>query len=156
MRATALGLILLSSVPATASAQAGGAQGVRAAIEKANSAFAAAFKAGDFAALGAMYAEDAIAFPPDADMVRGRAAIQAMWAGIQKSGVKSVALTTVDVQSSGTMASEVGTAVLTIQPAGKPETTQNGKYVVVWKATKDGTWQLHRDIWNGMPSAGSR
>jgi ketosteroid isomerase-like protein len=27
-------------------------------------------------------------------------------------------------------------------------TTVAGKYIVVWKKGEDGTWRLHRDIWN--------
>ena len=29
-----------------------------------------------------------------------------------------------------------------------------GKYVVVWKKQEDGSWKLHRDIWNSnlMPA----
>ena len=51
----------------------------RAQIERNNAAFMAVFKSGDVAAVGRMYAEDAIAFPPDGDMVKGRPAIEAFW-----------------------------------------------------------------------------
>ena len=29
--------------------------------------------------------------------------------------------------------------------------TPTVKYVVVWRRQKDGTWKLHRDIWNAIP-----
>ena len=47
---------LLMILPATAQDKA--------TIEKLNNAFVSAFKKGDFAAVGSMYAEDAIALPP--------------------------------------------------------------------------------------------
>jgi ketosteroid isomerase-like protein len=125
---------------------------VRATIEKQNAAFSAAFAAGDIAAVAAAYAEDAIAFPPDAGMVRGRAAIQALWQGLRDAGAKSLALTTVDVHSSGGLAAETGTAVLKIQPTGGTDQSQSVKYVVVWKRQADGSWKLYRDIWNAMPA----
>ena len=125
---------------------------VRAALERLGKEFSDAFAQGDFPAVARMYAEDAIAFPPDGDMVRGRAAIEALWKGASDTGVKSLEFTVVDVTSSGNLAAETGTALLHVQPAGQPETTANVKYVVVWKKGPGG-WQLYRDIWNAMPGA---
>jgi uncharacterized protein (TIGR02246 family) len=126
---------------------------LRAAIEKQNAAFSAAFARGDIAAMAAAYTEDAIAFPPDAEMARGRAAIHALWQGLRDAGGKSIVLTTVDVQSSGDLVAEVGTAVTTIQPPGGAEQPRSIKYVVVWKRQADGSWKLFRDIWNSLPAA---
>jgi len=126
---------------------------VRAAIEKQSAAFAAAFGRGDIAAVAGAYAEDAIAFPPDAEMARGRAAIQALWKGLHDAGGKTITLTTLDVHSSGSLAAETGTATLKILPPGGAEQSQMVKYVVVWKKQPDGTWKLYRDIWNAMPAS---
>ena len=54
--------------------------------------------------------------------------------------------------SSGELAAETGTAVLTTRQGA----SQNAKYVVVWKRQKDGAWKLYRDIWNAMPQAPAR
>ena len=126
---------------------------VRAAIEKQNAAFSAAFGRGDIAAVARAYAEDAIAFPPDGEMVRGRPAIEAMWKGVHDAGGKAIALTTVDVTSSGSLAAETGTATLKMQPPSGAEQSLSVKYVVVWKKQPDGTWKLYRDIWNAMPAS---
>jgi uncharacterized protein (TIGR02246 family) len=125
---------------------------VRAFIEKQAKVFSDTFARAEFKTLAAMYAEDAVALPPDADMVKGRAAIEAFWKSVYDSGVKSATLTVVDVHSSGELAAELGTAVLTIKAANKPDATQNVKYVVVWKKQKDGAWKLYRDIWNALPA----
>jgi len=138
---------------AAASAQGTKADPVRAAIEKQNAAFAAAFGRGDTAALAAAYAEDAIAFPPDGEMVRGRAAIEALWKGLRDAGGKAITLDTLHVHSSGSLAAETGTALLKIQPPSGAEQSQRVKYVVVWKKQPDGAWKLYRDIWNAMPAA---
>ena len=141
---------LASSVHA--GSKEGGVAEARAAIEAANVKFSKAFEAGDANALAALYTADAIAFPPDSEMVKGRKAIGEFWKGTQQSGVKSAVLTTVDVGRSGDVAYEVGTVLLTIQPQVKAATTASAKYVFVWKRQADGSWQLHRDIWNSLPS----
>ncbi len=124
---------------------------MRAAIEQAGVRFAEAYGRGDTKAVAAFYTEDAIAFPPGGEMVKGRAAIQQMWQETLDSGVKSLSFTVIDVGASGEFAHETGTALMNIQPAGKDPTTASVKYVVVWKKQgKD--WKLHRDIWNDLPT----
>ncbi len=124
----------------------------RAAIEAANAKFSEAFARGDAKALSAMYTPDAIAFPPDSEMIRGNEAIGDFWKATRDSGVQSATLTTVDVGRSGDVAYEVGKVSLTIQPVGKEPTTAAAKYVVIWKRQPDGSWKLHRDIWNSLPA----
>ena len=124
---------------------------VRAAIEQAGVKFAEVYRRGDAKAVAAFYTEDAIAFPPGAEMVKGREAIQQMWQETMDSGVKSLSFAVFDVGASGDLAHETGTALMNIQPAGKEPTTASVKYVVVWK--KQGNdWKLQRDIWNDLPA----
>jgi uncharacterized protein (TIGR02246 family) len=151
MRGITLSALLVSVALAAVPLQAEPpkADPARAALEKLGKDFAEAFNRGDFPAVARMYADDAIAFPPDGDMVKGRAAIEALWKEASDTGVKSLEFTVVDVVSSGNLAAETGTALLRIQPAGQAETTAKAKYVVVWKKGPGG-WQLYRDIWNSM------
>jgi uncharacterized protein (TIGR02246 family) len=123
----------------------------RAAIAVANSKFSKAFEAGDANTLAALYTEDAIAFPPDHEMVKGRRAIGDFWKATHQTGVKSAVLKTIDVGRNGDVAYEVGTVLLTIQPEGNAASTASAKYVVVWKRQADGVWRLHLDIWNSLP-----
>lgn len=124
----------------------------RAAIEAANARFSEAFARGDATALAAMYTPDAIAFPPGSEMIRGNDAIARFWKTSRDGGVRSATLTTVDVGRSGDVAHETGTVSLTIQPEGKPPTNATAKYVVVWTRQSDGSWRMHRDIWNDLPA----
>ena len=71
---------------------------------------------------------------------------------VTSTRAKLEALTTDDVGRSGDIAYEVGKVSLTIQPVGKEPTTSAAKYVVVWKRQPDGSWKLHRDIWNSLPA----
>ena len=117
----------------------------RATIEKLNDIWSAAFNKGDAAAVAALYTEDAYVLPPGAEMVKGRAAIEAFWrqAAQQMSDAK---LTTVDVLPLGRSAArEIGT--VTLKTKSQPPQEIIGKYVVVWrKIGRD--WKLATDIWN--------
>jgi ketosteroid isomerase-like protein len=121
----------------------------KAAVDKAAKDFGEATASKNDAKLGSMYAEDAIAFPPNADMVKGRAAIQAFWKGLIDAGMKAT-LEPVDTESEGNLGIEVGKYTI-LDASGK--TVDQGKYVVTWKKGNDG-WKLYRDIWNSsMPAA---
>jgi ketosteroid isomerase-like protein len=148
-----VGLIAISSTACAGStANDQGIQGARAAIEAANAKFSEAFARGDANALSAMYTSDAIAFPPDSEMIRGSGAIGEFWKAQRDGGVQSAALTTIDVGMSGDVAYEVGNVSLMIQSSGREPTPAMAKYVVVWKRQVDGSWKLHRDIWNSLPA----
>jgi uncharacterized protein (TIGR02246 family) len=145
-------LVLSPLAHAGSKARGNGVSEARAAIEEANTKFSEAFGRGDSKALAGMYTSDAIAFPPDREMIRGNEAIGEFWKTTRNSGVKTATLTTLDVERNGDVAYEVGRVSLTIQPEGKEPTTAAAKYVVVWKRQADGSWKLHRDIWNSLPS----
>ncbi|HSE42488.1 MAG TPA: DUF4440 domain-containing protein [Acidobacteriota bacterium] len=115
----------------------------RTTVESAAKDFSTAIKAKDDAKLGALYATDAIAFPPNSDMVKGRPAIQAFWKGFMDAGMNAT-LEVVETETDGNLGVEVGKFNI-FDPSGK--TVDQGKYVVVWKKGKDG-WKLYRDIWN--------
>jgi ketosteroid isomerase-like protein len=81
--------------------------------------------------------------------VEGRDAITKMWSSLLASGIRSLALTAVEVTGGGDTAQEVGTYLLKT-PDGS--VADEGKYIVLWK--KDGgRWRLHRDIWNSNAPA---
>lgn len=118
-------------------------------IAAANLKFGEAVRQGNAAAVGALYAEDAILLPPGSEMIKGRPGIQEFWQGGLKMGIKDAVLTSVDVTAFGNTAVEIGTYALKIQPEGQAAIIEDhGKYVVVWKKMADGAWKLSVDIWN--------
>ena len=119
----------------------------REAIDAANAAFVKAFLAGDAKAVSELYTDDAQVIAPGAEVVRGRAAIAAFWAGAMKT-TRGVRLETTAVESSGDLAVEDGVGHL-VASDGKQS---SDRYVVVWKRVA-GSWRLHRDIWNAGPAA---
>ena len=127
-------------------------ENVREAIISANQNFMGAFKRGDAAGIAALYTSDARLLPPDHQMMSGTEAIQSFWQGAMDMGIKEARLESVEVETQGNLAYEVGRFALTVQPKGGGGTTLTGKYVVVWK-NEGGAWRLHVDIWNTNGSA---
>ncbi len=124
------------------------AQDAKTAIDKAGAKFAADLKSGNAAGIASMYAEDAMAFPPNAEIAKGRAEIQKVWQGMIDAKLQGE-VRTIDLQTHGNIAIESGTYVI---KDASGNTVDHGKYVVAWKRGKNG-WQMHRDIWNSnMPA----
>jgi uncharacterized protein (TIGR02246 family) len=131
------------------SASLSAAQDVRAAVEAGNRKFAEAVSRGDAAAVAALYTSQAQLLPAGSDVVTGSAAIAAFWKSVFDSGIKGAALTTVEVESHGDVAHEVGRYELR---GADGKALDQGKYIVIWK--KEGpTWKLHRDIWTTSVAA---
>jgi uncharacterized protein (TIGR02246 family) len=117
----------------------------RAEIEAANAKWTEFFTKGDFASVASLYTDDAVAFPPGSPMVRGQAAIEAMWKGLAQQ-VSDPKVTTIEVKRLGRSAArEIGTFSLKTKEATPKEIT--GKYVVLWEKVR-GRWKLATDIWN--------
>jgi uncharacterized protein (TIGR02246 family) len=131
------GCLILVAAPASAQDKA--------TIVKLNDAWAAAFNKGDASAVAAMYTEDAFVPPPGAEMVKGRAAIEAFWrqAAQQMGDAK---FTTVDLLPLGPRAArEIGT--VSLKSKSQPPQEITAKYAVVWRKV-GGKWKLATDIWN--------
>lgn len=80
-------------------------------IAAVNGAFEDAVRKGDAETMASLYTPDAIAFPPNAPMSKGRENIKQLWASvISGMGLKSVKLETLDLEVAGDTACEVGQA----------------------------------------------
>jgi uncharacterized protein (TIGR02246 family) len=138
MQKMALAIVLIAGLNAPALAQ-------KAEIEAVNAKWMEFFNKGDFAGVGSLYTDDATAFPPGSAMVKGRAAIEAMWKGMAEQ-VTDPKVTTLDVKSLGPSAArEIGT--FSLKTKGSPPQEISGKYVVVWEKVGS-DWKLATDIWN--------
>ena len=138
MRAVALAIAFTTLLGMPALAQ-------QAAIEAANAKWIELFNKGDYASVSQLYTEDATAFPPGSPMVKGRAAIAAMWKGMAEQA-GDPKLTTLEVKRLGLNAArEIGTFSLKTKEPSPKEIT--GKYVVIWERVGR-RWLLASDIWN--------
>jgi ketosteroid isomerase-like protein len=120
----------------------------KAEIEAANAKWIEFFNKGDFAGVASLYMDNATALPPGSAMVRGNAAIGAMWKGVSAE-VSDPKLTTLDVKPLGASAAqEIGTFALKTKGPNPKDVT--GKYLVVWEKVGN-DWKLAADIWNDGP-----
>jgi uncharacterized protein (TIGR02246 family) len=131
------GLMLALAAPAAAQSKAE--------MQKLNNQWADAFNKGDAAAISAMYTADAYLLPAGAEMVKGRAAIEAFWRqSMQQLG--DIKCATIDVKSLGSSAArEIGTC--SFRTKGQSPQESSLKYAVVWQK-EGGRWKLLQDIWN--------
>jgi uncharacterized protein (TIGR02246 family) len=138
MRKTVLVIAFLLALTAPAAAQ-------KAQIDAINAKWMELFNKGDFAGIAELYTVDAVAFPPGSPMVRGKAAIGAMWKGMAEQ-VGNPKLTALEVKRLGpATAREIGTFSLTSKGSSPKEIS--GKYLVLWERVR-GQWKLAADIWN--------
>ena len=103
-----------------------------------------AYNSGDASAVAAMYGEDGMRMPPDAPIVKGRAAIEAYIAEGMKQGLAGVKIETVESHVGEDMAHARGTFE-SIDADGN--SLGSGKWVSFSKHV-GGKWQIQFDIWN--------
>lgn len=111
-------------------------------------------KAKDSAAIAQMYTDDGAFMPPNANIGKGRTAIEQNWAAMMATpGFElTFAPETIVVSSSGDLAMDRGTYRLVVAPEGAQQ-VDIGKYVVVWRKV-DGEWKAAADIINSDLPAG--
>ncbi len=121
---------------------------VRDSIEATIKTLLESLSGGDAAGVAAHYTDDAALLPPEAARIDGREGIRGYWQALIDAGIGDVEMTTQEVDNFGDVANEVGTISATAPSEDGGRVRWAGKYVVVWKRGGDGTWRLHRDIWN--------
>jgi uncharacterized protein (TIGR02246 family) len=87
-------------------------------IAQANQRFEQAFNSGDIGTVARLYGENAVVLPPGAPLQRGRQAIQGFWQQLYQSGLRNLKLETVDVESLGDAAREIGRFSATMSSSG--------------------------------------
>ena len=121
---------------------------VRAAIEAATRQLIDAFGRRDAAGCASLYTEQGAMLPPSADIARGRQAIQEVWQGIFDAGLTAFRVESLEVESAGDLAYEMGRYTLYAGDNAADE----GKYILIWKR-EAGQWRIHRDIVNSSRPA---
>ena len=117
-------------------------------IEQARAAFVGALNQGDARTAAAAYAEDARLLAPSAELLEGRAAIEAFWAAGVAAGVSAVELEAVELAGSDGFAYEIGRYALRVQPLGGETVVDRGKYLLVHARQADGTWRRAVEMFN--------
>ncbi len=130
---------------------------VRAAIAAIDKKFMEDVNRGDAAAGAEVYTDDAILMPPNHSPLEGKQAIEKHLAEIgsqlQASNFQ-LSILEVDVQGNTTIVRGTYSSSFMVPGTNVPM-EDRGKTLNVWKRQVDGSWKLHRDIWNSnMPIPG--
>jgi len=105
--------------------------------------FSDAVRKGDSATMASEYADDAMVFPPNSEVVK-KEGIESFWGGLLRMGVKDFRLTIDDVTGNADMLAETGR--YEVLGVGN-KSLDKGKDVVTWR-NYNGNWRIFRDIWN--------
>jgi uncharacterized protein (TIGR02246 family) len=106
------------------------------------SAFESAFNAKDAVRIAGFYTDDAVVMPPNAQMVKGRQAIETYYRIGFSQSTGTVRIVPLESAITGPTAFESGTSALTA--GGR---TQTGKYVVIYRRVGN-DWKIAYDIFN--------
>jgi ketosteroid isomerase-like protein len=117
-------------------------------IGEAHAAFAEALASGDPAAASAHYAHDAKLLPPAADLIEGRASIEAFWRAGIDVGVSQAAYELVEFHRQNGLAYEIGRYSFRVDPAGAGTVVDRGRYLLVYERQDDGTWRRAVEMLN--------
>ncbi len=121
---------------------------IRKSIDKANAQYCEVVKKGDLSGILEIYTDDATIIPPGGAILKGKEAIQAVYEGLLKGGLKEIKMITLEIGGMDDMVYEIGKTKVLIQPEGLEAFSDSSKYMVIWKQQADGLWKVHADIWN--------
>ncbi|HJU86703.1 MAG TPA: nuclear transport factor 2 family protein [Gemmatimonadota bacterium] len=123
------------------------------AFEETYAAFSAAYRAGDPAAVAALYADDAFYLAPGGEIDRGDVARHfAFLSSVEPGAGPIIEFEIVDREVSGDLAYDIG--YFTFRREGQPaENAPRGKFIVIWKRGEDGVWRIHADGYSDVESA---
>ena len=110
-------------------------------IAEGRAAFVDALRHGDARAAGSIYAESARLVAPSADVIEGRAAIEAFWQAGLDAGVVDIDLEAVEVRYRTSLAYELGRYVLQLRPPSGGTVVDRGTYLLVLEHHVDGSWR---------------
>ena len=117
---------------------------INAIIRTSVKSFESLFAQGDTAGIANFYTDNGMLLPTGSDCIQGKQAIEAFWQETINMGIKNAKLDILEIEQHDDTAIELGQYTLS---SADDQVIDQGKYVVIWKY-ENGSWKLHRDIWN--------
>jgi uncharacterized protein (TIGR02246 family) len=117
-------------------------------VAQSNRRFADAAAQGDARAMASVYTDDADFLPPNAERLKGRAAIERFWQGGIEMGIRGVEHETLRLEQADGLAYEIGRYTLSFEPEGDAPVTDLARYVLVHSRQPDGSWLRAVEIFN--------
>ena len=128
---------------------------VRRQIAETRAAFAAALERGDAGAASDIYADGAKLLAPSAELIEGRASIEAFWRAGIEIGVSHAEFHPIELRRNDGLAYEVGRYTLRVRGAAGP-VVDDGWYLLVHERQEDGSWRRAVEMFSpdGQPRGG--
>ena len=113
--------------------------------------FSAAYMRGDIEKLVSFYTDDAVIFPGNSDLLRGKEAIKKYWTLPSGRTITHHKITAVEIKVIGEFAHDYGYYEISGRNGEESWGPNYGKYLIVWKRDKDRGWKMHLDMWTSRP-----
>jgi len=116
--------------------------------------YSSSLNAGDLDSWLSLWTDDGVQLPPGEPPVVGKDQIRARNKGVLDKFTVNLSITNDELGVAGDWAFARGTYTATLTPKKSgPAIPINGKYITILKRQADGSWKIHRDIFNSnVPS----
>lgn len=149
--AMALGLMLYPISDCARAQESAQEQEVLKKLTRISVQFSAAYMQGDLDKLVSFYTDDAVIFPGNSDLIRGKEAIKKYWMLPPGRVVTQHKITALEIKLLGEFAYDYGYYEVQGRNGEEPWGPTYGKYLIVWKRDQSGVWKMHLDMWNSRP-----
>ena len=129
-------------------------QAVTAAVNAIWTRYSSSLNAGDLDSWLSLWTDDGVQLPPGEPPVVGKDQIRARNKAVLDKFTFNISITNAEVGVAGDWAFARGTYTATLTPKeGGRAIPISGKYMTILKRQPDGSWKIHRDIFNSnVPS----
>lgn len=111
--------------------------------------YAESLNSGDLDRWLELWTEDGVQMPPDEAAIAGKDNIRARNEALLDKFTFDIGITNQEVQAAGNWAYARGTYTAKLMPkAGGRPISIDGKYLTILARQPDGSWRIHRDIFN--------
>jgi ketosteroid isomerase-like protein len=117
-------------------------------IHETTAALVSSLERGDAASAAAAYADDAKLLAPAAELIRGRAEIEAYWRAGILIGLSTVAFERQVIAALGRRVAELGRYAVSVDAAQLGRVVDRGTYLVLHTQIADGSWRRTVDVFN--------
>ena len=117
-------------------------------IHAATTALVTALGRADVAAAAAVYADDARLLASSAEVIQGRAEIEAYWRAGIELGLCSLAFESGLLKAIDGGVLELGRYAVTVRPEPLTSAVERGAYLVLHTRTPDGSWRRAVEVFN--------
>jgi uncharacterized protein (TIGR02246 family) len=125
------------------------AKAVAAAVDEIWKQYASSFSSGDIERWLSLWTDDGVQMPPDSPPVVGKEQIRARNKAVLDRFTFDMSISNEEVTAAGDWAFSRGVYKATLTPKGGGKTILvDGKYMTILRRQPDGSWKIHRDIFN--------